>query len=127
MANGLKDISPEVMLDMVNKTRRWNGQKEIDSLDQRDPRAVAKLARSEQCEIKAFCLCGVPRNIIASIFDVTSLTVTRINNATATKYPWVFIELNSFNTKREFCTRYITEYHENKVRALYSSFRRPED
>ena len=127
MANGLKDVSPEVMLDMINKTRRWNDQPEIQSLEQRDPRAVAKLARSEQCEIKAFCLCGVPRNVIASIFDVTSLTVTRINNATANKYPWVFIELNSFNTKREFCTQYITEENESRVRALHPSFRRPED
>ena len=126
MASSLKSVSPEVILEMVNKTRRWNGYPEIQP-GQRDPRAVAKLTRSEQCEIKAFCLCGVPRNVIAAVFDVTLLTITRINNATPSKSPQVLIEQNSFNTKREFCAHYITELNETKVRALFSPFRRPED
>jgi hypothetical protein len=123
----LKEVAPEVMLEMVNRSRLWNGYPPLRYLGERDSRAVAKLSRHEQCEIKAFCLCGVPRHTISAVFDVTDLTVTRINNATAKKYPHVFIEVMSFNTKREFCANYITEENERKIINLFPQYARPND
>jgi len=125
MSNPFKDVSDDVLLDAINRTRVWSGHPPISKLGERDPRAIAKLTKPEQLEIKAFCLCGVPRHIIAAVFDVTPLTITRINNATKHKYPHVLAEVMTFNTMREFCNAHITEIHETQVIELYPSYRRP--
>jgi len=125
MSNPFKGVSDEALLEVINKSRVWNGYPPIAKLGDRDPRAVAKLSRKEQFEIKAFFLCGVPRDIIARVFDVTPLTVTRINNATPKKYPHVLVELMSFNSVREFCNAHITEDHEKQVIEIYPSYARP--
>jgi hypothetical protein len=121
----LDGMSDEQKLSVINDYRARNGWPPLAKLGARDPRAVAKLTVKEMCEIKAFRFCGVPNEIIASVFDVTPLTVTRINGANEKKYPRVFVEVMSFNSVREFCNATITEDNERAVRELYPQYRRP--
>lgn len=127
MGNPMTKVSPELALAAINDVRARRGWPPLSSLGGKDPRAVAKLKFSEMCEIYAFCLCKVPKNLIAIVFDVSAATVYRVQACNTKKYPRVFAEFYSYNTNKEFCRVHITEKNEVAIRELYPQFTRPEN
>lgn len=96
-------------LAILNDYRSRNNWPPLDTLEGRDPRAVAKLSHAEQCEIKAYCFLEVPKPVIAAVFVVTINTVMRVNAANFHKYPKVFAAVMAENTVYAFCHKWITE------------------
>jgi hypothetical protein len=118
-------MNSKSQLNMANEVRARLGLPPLTSLSARDPRAVAKLTKTEHCEIAAFLILGVPIEIVAVVFDVTERTVTRIRSADSFKYPHVAQEISNYEYSREFCVKYITENREAQVRDLYPEYKGP--
>ena len=115
----MNKYTDEEKLKIMNDYRSRNGWPPLDTLEGRDPRAVAKLSHAEQCEIKAYCFLGVPKPVIAAVFVVTVNTVLRVNAANFHKYPKVFAAVMAENTVYEFCKRWITEKNLVEIRKGY--------
>lgn len=114
----------EQRLKAMNEVRERLGLPKLGSVNGRDPRAVAKLTLAERCEILAFCLRGVPTQVVAAAFDVSVATVRRIKSCGTndSRYEAVMVELMKYNNNKEFCDAKITEENERVIRDIYPTY-----
>ena len=102
------------------------GQLPANLFRRNDRRAVAKLTPNERCSILAFHFMGVPTQILADHFGVTTQTVVHIYSPGSPHYKKTREEVMQYNSPRMFCIDNITEWDERQLRLRWPAMKLPD-